>query len=149
VLSPNLTIDEAKVLQGSAAAAGYYSSYIWTFGIPMQPTPECSTTKVYEHIVTSLDVRSEAIYIYILKQQLWRNKDQYAEVYFFPKKPWADDVKPEQFRQRMKALAPADYLEMNVHNGESISLPLSKMDASFTLEIHAVLKYANVTVCFN
>jgi hypothetical protein len=110
--------------------------------------PDCSTIKVTEHIVTALGVGGKTIYTYILKQRLW-HADNFADVYFFAKKPWTDDaIEARQFTQRIQALAPGDYIKlMNPHNGESKSFHLGNIDASVNLEMHPIHSFANVTIC--
>jgi len=116
---------------------------------PPRPTPKCSTSIVKEHILTALDVGSETIYVYILNQRFW-HRDKYAETYFFPKKPWTDNaITAEQFPRRIKALAQGNFLGMKVHNNESVSLPFTKIQASYSSEMHQVQYYAVVKICIN
>jgi hypothetical protein len=149
VVSPNRTIDEAKALQSQAVGLGYSSTYIWTFGLPLRPSPECSTTPVKEHIFTALEVGSQTVYIYILKQRLW-HQDQYAEVYFFTHKPWTgEEIKGDDLRKRITDMDPTAYVKMNLRNEESISLPFVGANVSFSLKMHQVKSYADVKICLN
>lgn len=149
VVSPNRTIDEAKALQSQAVGLGYSLAYIWTFGLPLRPTPECSTRLVKEHVFTTLEVGSKAIYIYILKQRMW-HQDQYAEVYFFAHEPWTDEeIKGDDFLKRISNIDPTAYFKVNLHNEESFSLPFIGTNASFSLKMHQVKSYADVTICLN
>jgi len=43
VVSPNLSFDDAKKTLADVSSAGFSSSYIWTFGLPLRPwTPQCA-----------------------------------------------------------------------------------------------------------
>jgi hypothetical protein len=49
VVSPNLAFDDATTLLKGVAEAGYKSSYIWTFGLPLRPAqpPVLSLRSIY------------------------------------------------------------------------------------------------------
>lgn len=137
VVSPNRTIDEAKTLQ---SRADVWPSTAANTGM----LDECGKGARFHSTGSWLPNN-----IYILKQRLW-HQDQYAEVYFFAHEPWTDEeIKGDNFLKSISNIDPTAYVEMNLHNQESFLLPFIGTNASFSLKMHRVKSYADVTICLN